>query len=220
MTIRLMLFSVLIAFGLQSSTPATAAIVKVKTGVIRGHSTMLFIPLSDLHGGQKLSFDLDFGNAAFAAAQLEFRPTVISQFWALDASGNYYLDMGPDESIFSCFTLAGESCANDTLFGGGAGLQQSGDQVTGFFRARREFDRCFGNLYQVVGAICSEKLFTDGFVGVDFDETFPDAPYRLTTTLTGVPEPASWATMIFGFLATGVFVRRRKRKMVLQFLQL
>lgn len=94
--------------------------------------------------------------------------------------------------------------------GGGfsAGLQP-GDDGTSYFNV---FDNFPGTA--IFGGTVSAPTFEPG-VFQFFDALDPTAdpiaPFD-TLTITGVPEPSTWALMIMGFVSIGVLTFRRKRK--------
>ena len=75
----------------------------------------------------------------------------------------------------------------------------------------------FGNVSGDAGNVSVFWLFDFGTEGADFvvldDPTgFSNAVLYTTGTPPGVPEPATWAMMLFGFGAAGVALRRSRRR--------
>lgn len=75
----------------------------------------------------------------------------------------------------------------------------------------------FGNVSGPAGNVSVFWLFNFGTTGANFvvlddPQGFSNAVLYTTGTPPGVPEPATWAMMLFGFGAAGVALRRSRRR--------
>ena len=214
------------AAAIAATSPASATYIQT-TGVIVDNfgsgdfytNAFALPPATDLTSGERLYFKLEFENAQLVSAQYDQEFSTFSEFWVESSPGVFDLGFGPDVGVANCTIGPNGSClvTGATIADGTIALSHSGNVLSGFLGFDNvNFDECYGTLFQVVGAICSEDSGVLGPVsqsGVGdlfaiFNTPNGNGRYTFTIYSGGVPEPAAWAMMIAGFGIVGGALRK------------
>jgi hypothetical protein len=195
----------LVAAGLLASTMSVPAMAVEFVGsyTTAGHSSGDGLLIKTTPGPQNISFDIDQGESTGWLKLFNIWTDETDVNWGEDTSPKAFtLTFNFDSPDF-------DGVANGVTFGVNYIITQYGvlEWANG-----GHFDFAFGN-----GGLLSLDLtdadFNKGLFGLDEGKKHGDKVYGKFTleSVSAVPEPATWLTMIAGFGMVGAAMRRQKK---------